>query len=61
MSDCGGILWGYKVKSTVERRLVQLEASGVAQRLSYPTEAFVTKKITRDRIVLSFKDSNRNH
>ena len=38
--------------------MVQLEASGVVQRLSYPTEAFVTKKITRDRIVLSFKDSN---
>ena len=29
------------------------------QRLSYPTETDLTKKITRNRIVLSLKDSPR--
>ena len=29
----------------------------VKQRLSYPTETVLSNKITRDRIVLSFKDS----
>ena len=31
----------------------------VMQRLSYPTETVLSTKITRNRIVLSFKDSLR--
>ena len=30
------------------------------QRLSYPTEIILSNKISRNRIVLSFKDSPRN-
>ena len=29
------------------------------QRLSYPTETVLSKEVTRNRIVLSFKDSPR--
>ena len=39
------------------RYAIMQEASVVMQRLSYPTEAVLTIKITRNRIVLSFKDS----
>ena len=35
------------------------QASVIMQRLSYPTETVLTNKITRNRIVLSFKDSLR--
>ena len=35
------------------------EASVVMQRLSYPTETVSSNKITRNRIVLSLKDSLR--
>ena len=37
--------------------LTKPEASVVMQRLSYPTETLLTNKITRNKIVLSFKDS----
>ena len=36
-----------------------LETIVVKQRLSYPTETVLSIKITRNRIVLSFKDSPR--
>ena len=35
------------------------KASVVMQRLSYPTETVLSNKITRNGIVLSFKDSPR--
>ena len=35
------------------------KASVLMQRLSYPTETVISNKITRNRIVLSFKDSPR--
>ena len=42
-----------------KREAERLEASAVMQRLSYPTETVLSNEITRDRIVLSFKDSPR--
>ena len=36
-----------------------MEASVLILRLSYPTETVLSNKITRNRIVLSFKDSPR--
>ena len=38
---------------------VQLKASVLMQRLSYPTETVLSNNIARNRIVLSFKDSPR--
>ena len=38
---------------------IQTKASVLMQRLSYPTETVLSNKITRNRIVLSFKDSPR--
>ena len=35
------------------------QVSVLMQRLSYPTETVLSSKITRNRIVLSFKDSRR--
>ena len=40
-------------------RVRHLLASVVMQRLSYLTETVFSNKITRNRIVLSFKDSTR--
>ena len=42
-----------------ERERKEQEASVLMQRLSYLTETVLYNKITRNRIVLSFKDSPR--
>ena len=39
--------------------LMEVEASVLMQRMSYPTETVLSNKIIRIRIVLSFKDSPR--
>ena len=38
---------------------LKTEASILMQRLSYPTETVLSKKVPRNRIVISFKDSPR--
>ena len=48
-------LWRWRGAMTSERK----EASVLMQRLSYATDTVLSNKITRNRIVLSFKDSPR--
>ena len=56
---------GNYLKKEIERESYPfkhwLQASIVMQRLSYPTETVLSKEITRNRIVPSFKDSPKNH
>ena len=57
--DGGGKKGGSVSRSGKRRRDWEMKASVVMQRLSYPIKTVLNNKITRNRIVLSSKDSPR--
>ena len=53
------VIFRLQKKRSEEKSRAKQEASVVMQRLSYPMETVFFKKITRNRMVLSYKVSPR--